>query len=163
MSESYLLLGGNIGETSVLINNATELIELLCGRILKRSSLYQSESWGFKSENPFLNQVILIETTLEPEELLKTILSIEQKMGRERNATGAYQSRLIDIDILFYENIIINTETLKIPHPLLHKRRFTLMPLNEIAKDYIHPVLLKSINQLLTDCDDELIVKPYQH
>ena len=162
MNKIYLRLGGNIGDTKTIINNSIELIELLCGKVLKRSSIYQSEAWGFKSENRFLNQVLLVETELRPEDLLQTILSIEQKLGRDRNLIKGYSSRLIDIDILFYNNQIINQEKLIIPHPLLHKRKFTLIPLNEIAPDHIHPLLLKSINELLNECDDKLIVNYYE-
>ncbi len=162
MSETYLLLGGNIGDTKAILNDAIKIIESLCGSVLKRSSVYKTEAWGFKSEQAFLNQVILLQTKLSPEVLLHTILSIEQQLGRERNTNEGYSSRLIDIDILFYENLIINEESLTIPHPLLHKRRFTLMPLNEIAKDYIHPIFIKSINELLLDCPDNSIVNLYE-
>ena len=158
MSETYLLLGGNIGDTKAILNDAIKLIESLCGIVLKRSSVYKSEAWGFKSEQAFLNQVILIQTKLSPEVLLQTILSIEQQLGRLRNTNEGYSSRLIDIDILFYDNLIINKESLTIPHPLLHKRRFTLLPLNQIAKDYMHPIFIKSINELLLECNDKLIV-----
>jgi len=162
MSETYLLLGGNIGDTKAILNDAIKLIESSCGIVLKISSIYKSEAWGFKSEQAFLNQVILLQTILSPEVLLQTILSIEQQLGRERNMNEGYSSRLIDIDILFYDNLIINQESLTVPHPLLHKRRFTLLPLNEIAKDYMHPIFNKSVNELLLECKDNLIVKKHQ-
>jgi len=162
MSETYLLLGGNIGDTKAILNDAIKLIVSLCGIVLKKSSIYKSEAWGFKSEQAFLNQVILLQTKLSPEVLLHTILSIEQQLGRERNTNEGYSSRLIDIDILFYDNQIINQESIIVPHPLLHKRRFTLLPLNEIAKDYMHPIFNKSVNELLLECKDNLIVKKHQ-
>ncbi|MEI6823001.1 MAG: 2-amino-4-hydroxy-6-hydroxymethyldihydropteridine diphosphokinase [Bacteroidota bacterium] len=162
MSETYLLLGGNIGDTKAILKDAIKVIESSSGIVLKKSSVYKSEAWGFKSEQAFLNQVILLQTKLSPEVLLHTILSIEQQMGRERDTNEGYSSRLIDIDILFYDNLIINQESLTVPHPLLHKRRFTLLPLNEIAKDYIHPILNKSINELLLECPDDSIVNLYE-
>ena len=162
MSKTYLLLGGNIGDTEMIFLKTISSLETNCGNILKKSSIYKSEAWGFKSESIFLNQVILVETNLKPEELLQKLLSIEKTMGRERGELKGYSSRVIDIDILFYDDLIITGETLKIPHPLLHKRKFTLMPLNEIAPDYIHPLLLKSITELLMECDDKLNVTLYK-
>ncbi len=159
MSKTYLLLGGNIGDTKAIFEETLQSIAELCGKITQKSGVYMSEAWGFETENIFLNQVILLETELNPEHLLSILLSIEQQMGRERNEEAAYVSRVIDIDILFYDSLIIKKDKLTIPHPLLHKRRFTLQPLVEIAPDYMHPVLLKSIKELLDECEDNLSVK----
>lgn len=155
--KSYLLLGSNIGDSRLYLEQAVALISSKIGETVQASSLYTSEPWGFSSEQWFVNQVIEIETHLTPEELLQNLLLIEKKLGRERN-NAQYASRTIDIDILFYENKIIQTELLIIPHPRLHLRKFVLLPLAEIAPDFVHPVLKKNIKTLLDECPDKLKV-----
>jgi 2-amino-4-hydroxy-6-hydroxymethyldihydropteridine diphosphokinase len=127
------------------------------GAVVRYSSLYETAAWGVNDDPSYLNQVIIVETALEPLVVLKRINKIEEKLGRVRNLK--WESRLIDIDILFYDNRIINTPELAVPHPYLHLRRFTLIPLNEIAPDLIHPVLKKNTKDLLNELKDELEVR----
>lgn len=157
MHQVYLLLGSNEGNCVRQINRAVREIKLQVGNVIKKSSLYETEAWGFESKNLFFNQVILVETDYLPEEVLDKILKIENILGRIRNHKG-YASRTIDIDILFYNHSIINTNTLKIPHPMINSRRFTLEPLNEIAADYRHPVNQITVAEILKQCDDKLKV-----
>ncbi len=160
MKKVYLLLGGNLSDRSLLIEKAGYLIDKRIGRVLEHSSMYETEPWGFNSDELFLNQVLLVETSLQPSELLETILEIEKDLGRERVLNG-YESRLIDIDILFYDNQVITYPDLVIPHPRIQERMFTLKPLQEINDAFIHPVLKKSIRQLVTECPDGLKVMRY--
>ena len=155
-----ILLGSNIGDREIALEEAKSMIDNRIGKLLISSSLFESEPWGFKHKNYFLNQVIVIHTSLPPHDLLNELLIIEKIMGRKREESG-YSARIIDLDILFYNNLIISGEFLKIPHPRLHERRFTLLPLNEILPDYIHPVLGKPISSLLNECEDTLIVKKF--
>jgi len=157
MRQVYLLFGSNKGDCLVQIESAIKEIEQKVGKILTKSSIYKSEPWGFKSEKYFLNQVVLVETEYSPKELLDITLNIEAFLGRKR-VTKGYESRTIDIDILFYDDLIINTENLKIPHPMIALRRFTLVPLNEIAKNLSHPITHLTINETLKLCEDNLEV-----
>ena len=153
MSKVYLSIGSNKGNRSVLINKAIDEIEKKVGIIISRSSIYQSKSWGFDS-NDFYNLSLLIDTNIEPKSLLINLKKIEKSMGRE-DIDGSYSDRFIDIDILFYDNIIIDSEDLKIPHPKIEIRKFVLVPMLEIADDYVHPILNKTIRQLDNECDDQ--------
>ena len=152
MSKVYLSIGSNKGNRSVLINKAIDEIEKKIGKIISRSSMYQSKSWGFDS-NDFYNLSLLIDTDIEPKSLLINLKKIEKSMGRE-DIDGSYSDRFIDIDILFYDYIIIDSEDLKIPHPKIEIRKFVLVPMLEIADDYVHPILNKTIRQLDNECDD---------
>jgi 2-amino-4-hydroxy-6-hydroxymethyldihydropteridine diphosphokinase len=154
MNTAYLLLGGNIGDREIVIAKAAELINSACGKIIKQSSLYESAPWGFIDNNMFINQVIQIETAMTADELLENLLNIELLLGRTRNNSANYTSRIIDIDILFFNDDIINEEKLRIPHPLLQERRFTLEPLKEIAAELVHPAFNKTISDLLNECND---------
>ena len=153
MSKVYLSIGSNKGNRSVLINKAIDEIEKKVGIIISRSSIYQSKSWGFDS-NDFYNLCLLIDTDIMPKSLLINLKKIEKSMGRE-DIDGSYSDRFIDIDILFYDNIIIDSEDLKIPHPKIEIRKFVLVPMLEIADDYVHPTLNKTIRQLDNECDDQ--------
>lgn len=153
MSKVYLSIGSNKGNRSVLINKAIDEIDKKIGKIISRSSIYQSKSWGFDS-NDFYNLSLLIDTDIEPKSLLINLKKIEKSMGRE-DIDGSYSDRFIDIDILFYDNIIIDSEDLKIPHPKIEIRKFVLVPMLEIADDYVHPILNKTIRQLDNECDDQ--------
>jgi 2-amino-4-hydroxy-6-hydroxymethyldihydropteridine diphosphokinase len=158
MNTAYLLLGGNIGDRKLVINKTIELIHASCGKVIKKSSLYESAPWGFEAKNQFINQVILIETAMSAEDLLLNLLNIELLLGRIRNNTSNYSSRNIDIDILFFNDEVINEQTIKIPHPLMQERKFTLLPLNEIASELHHPIFNKTVKELLNDCKDHLDV-----
>ena len=126
-----------------------------------QSDYYESEPWGFEAPTWFINQALHLETHLAPEALIHAIQHIEQQLGRVRTAPpGVYTSRPIDIDILFYSNDIIHTPMLTVPHPRLHQRRFALLPLCDIAPDFIHPLLHQTAAALLQQCDDRGIVKP---
>lgn len=149
----FLSIGSNLGDRDENLRMAVAGIrkEFECEAV--ESSVYETEPWGFRTEEQFLNMVVKIETDLMPEAILSKICSIEKSMGRVRNNLR-YSSRNIDIDILFYGNVILSGRNLKIPHPLLHKRRFVLEPLSEIAADLIHPVYGKSVLSLLGSCID---------
>jgi len=157
MNNVFLLLGSNLGDRNLLLQQAIKYIEKDIGPVVKKSSVYETQSWGKTGEPDYLNRVIEIETGLQAQAILQKILAIEQTMGRKREEK--WGSRVIDIDILFYNSAIINKPGLHIPHPELHKRRFTLEPLAEIAPDFIHPVLKTSSSQLKNELKDNLIVK----
>ena len=153
MSKVYLSIGSNKGNRSVLINKAIDEIEKKVGIIISRSSIYQSKSWGFDS-NDFYNLCLLIDTDIMPKSLLINLKKIEKSMGRE-DVDSSYSDRFIDIDILFYDNITTDSEDLKIPHPKIEIRKFVLVPMLEIADDYVHPILNKTIKELDNDCSDK--------
>lgn len=157
MFDTYLLLGSNLGDSKKYISDAILEVEKEIGFVQARSSLYQTAAWGNLNQPDFINQVIHVKTSLTADDLLKSILNIELNLGRER--FEKWGSRTIDIDILLFDNQVINEINLIIPHPFMHIRRFTLLPLNEIATDLIHPILLKSINQLLLELEDNLLVE----
>jgi 2-amino-4-hydroxy-6-hydroxymethyldihydropteridine diphosphokinase len=127
------------------------------GQILQKSSIYKTAPWGNTNQGAFLNQVLKVQTTLAPLALLNTIFSIEKTMGRIRQQK--WEARIIDIDILFYAQEIIEEQGLNIPHPLLHQRRFTLVPLAEVASNFVHPMLKTTINKLLEQCEDNSLVE----
>ncbi|MDR0420302.1 MAG: 2-amino-4-hydroxy-6-hydroxymethyldihydropteridine diphosphokinase [Prevotellaceae bacterium] len=154
-SKTYLLLGSDMGDKKKHINDAINLIENEIGEIFAASSMYLSEAWGFDSDTVFFNKVIAVETCFNVFEILDITQKIELKLGRTHKTTDKYQSRIIDIDILFYDDKIIETQRLTVPHPQIPNRRFTLQPLAEIASDFIHPVLNKNISQLLAECNDK--------
>ena len=157
MANVFILLGGNVGDKSKIFAKTRNLIEERIGIIAKMSSGYATEAWGFESDI-FLNQVIILESELEPSEILKRTQLIENELGRSRNSTG-YEARTIDIDLLFYDNQIINTSELTIPHPKIGERRFVLIPLNELVPDKCHPVTGIKIADMLKLCQDTLKVE----
>ncbi|MBR4137305.1 MAG: 2-amino-4-hydroxy-6-hydroxymethyldihydropteridine diphosphokinase [Bacteroidales bacterium] len=151
----FVLLGSNLGDRELLVNQACKMLEERCGEIVAKSRLYESEPWGFQAEHWFLNQVVEIRTSLSPDVLMQTLLTIEKELGRDRSMPHqGYVSRPMDIDILYYGKDIIDTEMVTAPHPRLHQRRFTLLPLCDIAPDFVHPLLKKSNLQLLDECQD---------
>lgn len=156
----FLGIGTNMGMRESNLDNALEKIEEYIGPVIKSSAIYETEPWGFRAKGEFLNIVVKIQTELSPHDLLDKILNIETLLGRIRKKKR-YSSRVIDIDILLYDDIIIHEPDLKIPHPLLHERKFVLVPLCEIAPDMIHPVLKKSFSSLLEICEDTGDVKKY--
>lgn len=159
MNRVYLLTGGNVGNREQYLRETARVIEAVCGKIDRRSAIYETAAWGKTDQSAFLNQALQLATLLEPDPLMQQLLKIEQESGRVRNEK--YGPRTIDIDILLYNHNIIQTTLVTIPHTQMASRRFVLEPLNEIAGTYIHPVLKKSIHQLLLDCPDELPVKKF--
>ncbi len=158
MSKAYLLLGSNIGNREKYFSKAGKHISNEIGRIVKASGLYETEPWGMKSKDFFLNKVVIVDTNFEHEIILEKILKIELSLGRKRTEIKNFP-RTIDIDILFVDKQILNSDTLIIPHPQIPNRRFVLTPLAEVCPDFVHPVLSKSIKQLLAECKDDLKVK----
>ena len=154
-----LLLGGNLGDRFQNIINAVNAIKEFVGSIQKKSSLYETAAWGITDQPHFLNQVVVVHTILSAQQVIKKILFIEKQLGRERLVKMG--PRIIDIDILFYDDKIIEEENLIIPHPRLQERKFVLEPLNELIPNYIHPILKKSVKVLLQECTDTLNVKKF--
>ena len=152
MRKIYLSIGSNKGNRYSFIKEALRLIQKDIGEVILISKIYETKSWGFQSDD-FLNLCIIIKSELIPAELIIKLKNLEEKSGRERN-NEKIQAREIDIDILFYSDEIVNQKDLIIPHQRLHLRNFVLYPLNDIAADFIHPILLKSVNVLLDECED---------
>ena len=159
MAKVVLLLGGNQKGTREAFLKADHLINEEIGVVVRKSALYSSPSWGFSHPDRFLNQALEVESYWLPEEILRKTQIIEKQLGRKKKTTTHYEGRLIDIDILFVEDKIINTPELQIPHPRLHLRRFTLLPLSEWMNNFTHPLLKKSISTLLAECEDDSDVK----
>ena len=159
MHVCYLQLGSNLGCKITNLKNAILLIKKRFGYDIFSSSVYVSKAWGYESQPDFLNQVVKVNTHLSHIDLLDEVLSIEDKLGRIR--TKKWGERIIDIDILFYDNLIFKSETLSIPHPYIAERRFVLLPLNEIVSDLFHPEKKKKISELLKDCKDKQEVSIY--
>lgn len=157
MNQTYLLIGGNMGNRQENLEVATRRIAANIGEIKQSSAIYETEAWGLEEQPAFLNQVLLVSSTLNAQQVLKQILNIEHDMGRER--IQKFGPRIIDIDILFFNRDIIHEPGLNVPHPQLHLRRFTLKPLNDIAPEFRHPELGKTISDLLSTCPDPLTVK----
>lgn len=149
----YLLLGANLGNRQQTFTAARQSIIERIGLLRSQSGLYETAAWGVTDQPAYLNQVLIVETYLEPAAVLAHTQAIEQQLGRVR--AKKWGARVIDIDLLFYEDLIIKSSTLTLPHPLLHLRRFTLAPLAEISPNLIHPVLKQPIWSLLADCPDE--------
>lgn len=158
MNTVYLITGGNIGNRKNNLLVAGELIEDRIGTIIKSSKIYETEAWGNTNQPSFYNQVHIVESQFSAEEIMKKLLAIEEQMGRVRTIKNA--ARIIDIDILFFNDEIINSTSLIIPHIEISNRRFVLMPLFELSPDFIHPLLNKSIKDLLSACKDKLEAFP---
>lgn len=156
--EVYLLLGTNLGDRDVNLQNVRSALQRV-GKIVKESSVYESAAWGKEDQQSFLNQVCLVNTQLSPELVLGTILHIEKEMGRHR--LEKWGTRIIDIDVLFYDDLVVDAPSIKIPHPEIPNRRFTLEPLNEIAAEFVHPKLKVKVSELLAACPDPLWVRKW--
>ncbi|MEY2595335.1 MAG: 2-amino-4-hydroxy-6-hydroxymethyldihydropteridine diphosphokinase [Bacteroidota bacterium] len=159
MNNAYLLIGGNIGDRLGYLQRACNEITNKIGEIIKSSSIYETAPWGNYNQSNFLNQALLVKTALEPSLLLQKILGIEEGMGRIRTAEN--QPRTIDIDILYFNDVKINSNELTIPHPRIFSRKFVLVPMHEIAPYHIDPVHQKSIEQMLNECKDDLEVNKF--
>lgn len=153
----YLLLGTNLGDRTANLRESIRRIEQRVGPVAEASSRYETAAWGVLDQPSFYNQVIRIDTGVGPEALLRALQRIEQQMGKVK--LGHWRERLIDLDILYYGNRLVRTPVLTLPHPELHRRRFTLVPLCEIAPQFLHPELGKTQEQLLAECSDPLEVK----
>lgn len=157
MNIAYLLIGGNLGNRSANLQKAIQLIEQDCGNILQSSAIYETAAWGLTNQPSFYNQALKLETKLPPNQLMQQLLHIENSMGRVR--TIKLGPRVIDLDILFFNELIIDSELLKLPHPAIHERRFALLPMAEIAAELVHPLFHKTIETLLVECKDLLDVQ----
>lgn len=147
MHKLYVGLGSNLGNKEQNLNQAIQFIEERIGTIIAQSAFISTASWGYESKNLFLNAAILCDTLLSPHEVLRQLQQIEVEMGRV-HTKEEYEDRIIDLDILFYDDLIINSQKLAIPHPYIQQRLFVLIPLMEIAPDFIHPQLNQTIKQL---------------
>lgn len=159
-NRAYLLIGGNLGNRQQLLAAAITLIAAQCGTIVQCSSVYETEAWGLTEQPLFLNQAVALDTVLQPEQLLQALLRIELQLGRQRKEK--YGPRLMDIDILLFGNAVVEAPALVIPHPHMASRRFVLAPLAELIPQYVHPVLQKTIQDLLARCPDPLQVYKLQ-
>lgn len=157
MNQAYLLLGGNTGDRQQQLTMAVSLLQERCGRVIDRSSYYETAAWGNTRQAPFLNLAVTLQTKLSARDLIEEILHIEALMGRVRKER--YEPRVIDIDIIFFNHEVIAEPHLTVPHPEMQRRRFVLEPLNEIIPAYIHPLLFKTVSELLRECPDPLDVK----
>ena len=158
MNEIFLITGGNIGDRKKNLETAATLINEEIGKIIQSSKIYETDAWGITNQPAFYNQIHIVESKFSAKEILNKILNIEEKMGRVRTIKNA--ARIIDIDILFFNDDIINEPNLIVPHPQILDRRFVLKPLNELVPEMIHPVFKKNIHELLEECKDELRVMP---
>lgn len=157
MHKVFLGIGGNIGNKHNNFDKVIKIIENELGLIAKSSSIYETPPWGFKTKDNFWNQVLLIKTNFPPNELLERIHKIEKQFGRKREGTN-YNSREMDIDILYYDDEFIESESLIVPHPKMHLRKFVLVPLNEIAPNFKHPLLRFTSLQMLENCKDGSVI-----
>jgi 2-amino-4-hydroxy-6-hydroxymethyldihydropteridine diphosphokinase len=159
MVNVILLIGGNLGNRFENIELTTALISEQIGEIVNKSSIYETQAWEIDTNQNFLNQVLILKSDLKPYEILEKINYIESKLGRIRDENKRWISRAMDVDILFYNDLVLEDEALTIPHKRLAERKFTLAPLNELMSDYIHPKLGKSIGDLYEKCEDKSWVK----
>ena len=145
----YLGLGTNLGDKEQNLRMSLKKIEERIGNVVSLSAFYATAPWGFSSENSFLNAAVCVETTLLPLQVLEETQRIERELGRtEKSVNGLYADRLIDIDLLLYDDRVMDAEGLILPHPLMTERRFVMEPLSEIAPDVVHPVLHKTMKEL---------------
>lgn len=161
MNVAYLCLGGNIGDREATLSEAVKQIAARAGKMESCSPLYETEAWGVTAQQAYLNQCVCVKTALAPLPLLQCLLNIEQGLGRRRTNSAVYEARTIDIDLLLFNDLVLEDKRLVVPHPRMHLRKFVLAPLNDIASGYLHPVFNKTIFNLLAECSDTLEVRPY--
>ncbi|MRG43699.1 2-amino-4-hydroxy-6-hydroxymethyldihydropteridine diphosphokinase [Chitinophaga sp. SYP-B3965] len=154
MNTAILLIGGNMGDRPKFLQQAVALIAARAGHILKESTMYETAPWGDVQQPDYLNQALVLETTMEAPALLDVLLEIEKEIGRVRRQK--WGSRVIDIDMIFFNQEVITLPQLKVPHPQMQNRRFVLAPLQEIIPLWVHPILQLTVNQLLEACPDPL-------
>ena len=157
MAKVYFLIGGNLGNREQILKDTAEQLNEKVGEIYLISSIYETEPWGFEHELSFLNQVVVCETTLLPIEVLNSTQEIELNLGRVRKK-NRYSERTIDIDLLFYDDLIMDTERLELPHPRMGERMFALAPLSEIIPEFIHPISFKTVQTIKAECEDTSVV-----
>ncbi|MCF6406955.1 2-amino-4-hydroxy-6-hydroxymethyldihydropteridine diphosphokinase [Chitinophaga filiformis] len=160
MNKAILLIGGNLGDRTGHLQQAVEQIDKQVGKVEKISALYETAAWGHVEQPDYLNQALLVSTGMDARTLLQTVLAIEHNIGRIRRQK--WGARVIDIDIIFYNDAIINEPDLKIPHPQMQFRQFVLVPLREIVPDWQHPILHQSVSTLLENCTDQLPARKYE-
>ena len=155
MEKCYVLFGSNMGDKDQIFAKACLNINNRCGHVLEVSSAYESEPWGFEAKEWFLNRLIIVETELEPEAMMRQLLDVEAELGRVRHPeVEGYTSRTVDLDILYYGSRIVLTDCITIPHPRLHLRRFALLPLCELVPHFVHPAFNLTQTELLRRCAD---------
>lgn len=159
MNVAYLCLGGNLGDREALLKAAIEEIKKRVGEVSAISGIYETEAWGVTNQQAYLNVCVEVNTQQTSEQLITSLLSIESDLGRKRDVYHTYEPRTIDLDILFFNDEILELNHLVVPHPRLHLRKFVLIPLNDIAPNYVHPVFQKTITELLNECQDNSDVK----
>ena len=152
-------LGSNLGDRFAALTRATKLIVEEAGEVIASSSVWETEPWGFEADDKFLNMVVVIETLKKPQQLMQLFRSIEGRMGRRRSGGGKYESRIIDIDILLWEDRVISLPGLEVPHPKIADRRFVLEPLCEVAPEAVHPVTGLTVSEMLEMCPDRSDVR----
>lgn len=160
MERCYVLFGSNMGDKEKVFADACLYINNRCGAIVEVSSSFETEPWGFEADEWFLNRLIVVETELEPESMMRELLAIETELGRVRHPEAeGYTSRTADLDILYFGQKVITTPTLTVPHPRLHLRKFALLPLCDVAPKLMHPVFQATQEELLLRCPDNSFVR----
>ncbi len=159
-----LFIGGNQGDREPLLELARRAIGERMGFITRLSAVYETEAWGFEAEQAFLNQALVVDTDLSPLDVLHAALSIEAELGRHRPAgQSGYSSRPMDIDLIFYDDVVMDSAELTLPHPRMQLRRFVLVPLYEIMPDFVHPKMAKTVGDLLNECTDNGAVRKFEN
>lgn len=150
--EYWVLAGGNLGDTRSILNQSSIILEEKLGKIVYRSSFYESQAWGFDSSN-FINQLFIIESVVGPDDFMAELLAVETSFGRIRNGNG-YEARTLDLDILFAGKLVYESNSVILPHPRMHIRKFALLPCLEFNEQFIHPKLMKTLEELSYSCED---------
>lgn len=159
MNTAILLIGGNMGDRPGYLQQAATLLAAKAGRVLAESALYETAAWGDVEQPDYLNQALLLETALDAPALLEVMMDTEKEIGRIRREK--WGSRVIDIDMIFFNHEVITLPQLKVPHPQMQHRRFVLAPLNELIPEWVHPILQLTVHQLLEACTDPLPVQKF--